>query len=175
MQEITPRQVEAVIKSGSLNKKLVSEIRLSQLDDLDWENLDFFTLTNKSGQRGLLFYQFASDSQLAAIPYSITPKAAGEDGRNQAIICDICRTWQKGSAAGFISLENPDNKHRTTGFYVCLDLKCSLHIRDLTPNAKLSRSQVKEDIDTTGRIARLQRNLGAIMSPAQNPNNQKIF
>ena len=161
MRKITQSQLEDILKKGRYNKKLLAELRLGILDSLDWSNLDFLTLSNKSGGKGLLFYE--EDDRLTVASYKIIRKTASQSGQNKAMICDICNTWQRGEAVGFMTIEDPSNRQRITGCYVCLNLECSLHIRDLTNQGLLSRTQLRENLDVASRIARLHKNLRAIL------------
>ncbi len=162
MKKITESQMQAILKEGRYNKKVLSELRLGLLETMDWENLDFFTLSDKANQKGLLFYE--TEDRILIIPYRITRKTPSLDGRNKAVICDICKTWRKGDATGLLNIIDPGNKHRTTGCYTCLDLNCSLHVRDLTPQAMLSRTQLRESITIPNRIARLHQNFDNLLS-----------
>ena len=84
-------------------------------------------------------------------------------GRSKPITCDFCLTWQRGSNAGRITFERASDKHKFT-YLCCGDLQCSLHIRGQTPQAMLSRTQLREDTTVEQRIARLQERVMRIIT-----------
>ena len=168
MKAVTEEQIRDLCRQGNYNKRLVAELRMGVLASTDWLNLDFFTLADKSQRKGLLFYEL--DGRLTATAYAITPKHPRRDGRNMPVICDICKTWRRGGATGLLTMPVATDKRRTIGCYTCLDLQCSLHARDLTPQALVSRTQLREDMEPEARIARLNRNLQSILKKAQVDN-----
>ena len=165
MKAVTEERVRVLCSRGGYNKKLIAELRMGPLASMDWPNLDFFVLSDKSQRKGLLFYELGG--RLTAVAYAITPKHPHRDGRNVPVICDICKTWRRGGATGLLTMAVVGDKRRSIGCYACLDLQCSLHVRNLTPQAILSRTQLREDIKPEERVARLHRNLQEILKKAR--------
>ena len=162
MKRINQDSLNKLLKREGINQRVLSKLRTKILDDLDWNNLDFFTLTNKSKKRGLLIYQ--SGNQVLIRSYSIRPKPANLSGQNKPMVCDICRTWRRGSSIGFMTITKSQNQNKEIGNYVCFKLDCSLHVRDMTPQSKLSKTQIREDLDRKAKIVRLNRNLKSILT-----------
>lgn len=95
-----------------------------------------------------------------ATTFRLEKRAANSSGRTEAIICDICATWQRGSHSAALTFTKEKS---TTTFLVCGDLDCSLHVRDKTPAAVLSRTQLREHITPEERVERLRRRLAAML------------
>lgn len=104
-----------------------------------------------------------------AVPYVVAYElteglAQRSTGRAQPIICDFCRTWQRGSNAASITLQPDYRTGASTTFLCCADLNCSQHVRTQTSAAKLSRAQLREDLTDERRVARLKDRLRAVIS-----------
>lgn len=119
------------------------------------EAREFLTVTNKSGNEGVLLY-----GELV-VPFQLSPRIAKSGGRVAAVICDICATWRRGPESASITFPKGDKS--TVSYLVCADLDCSLHVRGLTATGLLSRSQVREDITPEKRIERLNARLTVIL------------
>ncbi|MNY56422.1 hypothetical protein D3C86_1925030 [compost metagenome] len=89
-------------------------------------------------------------------------KASSMTGRVEAIICDFCSTWQRGSNSAVITFDRSDKSSRS--YLCCADLLCSLHVRDLTTQAALSRTQLREQVTPERRVERLRESLHAILA-----------
>ncbi len=146
------------LKAARVKPRIIRELRYVPSEIADVEERDFLAIMNKSRSEGVLLL---GDKYH---PFSLARKAASSTGRTDGIICDICATWQRGSNAARITL--PKGDKRTVSYLVCADLDCSLHVRDLTPESKLSRAQLREHIMPTGRIERLHKNLLKILTSA---------
>lgn len=94
--------------------------------------------------------------------------AAKSTGRAQPVICDFCRTWQRGSNAASITLQPDYRSNASTTFLCCADLDCSRHVRTLTAAAKMSRAQLREDLNDSGRVERLKDRLRQIIVQLSN-------
>lgn len=79
------------------------------------------------------------------------------------VICDFCKTWQAGGRAGSITFRLERRSLNSVSFLCCLDLKCSLHVRDMTEAAKSSRAQLREDVTREHRIERLNGKLALLV------------
>ena len=141
----------ASLKNARIKPRIIRELRYVPSEILHSESRDFLVIMNKSRSEGVLLFEDLF------YPFSLTKKAASSTGRIDGIICDICATWQRGSNAARITL--PKDEKTTVSYLVCADLDCSLHVRDMTPESKLSRAQLREHISPDGRIERLHKSL----------------
>lgn len=144
------------LKNTRIKPRIIRELRYVPSEIVHPESRDFLAIMNKSRSEGVLLFE----DQF--YPFSLAKKAASTSGRTDGIICDICATWQRGSNAARLTLQKAAKT--TVSYLVCADLDCSLHVRDLTPESKLSRAQLREHITPEGRIERLQKNLLRILS-----------
>ena len=145
----------ASLKNARIKPRIIRELRYVPSEILHSESLDFLVIMNKSRSEGVLLFEDLF------YPFSLTKKAASSTGRTDGIICDLCATWQRGSNAARITL--PKDEKTTVSYLVCADLDCSLHVRDLTPESKLSRAQLREHISQKGRVERLHKNLSRVL------------
>jgi len=145
----------ASLKNARIKPRIIRELRYVPSEILHSESRDFLVIMNKSRSEGVLLFEDLF------YPFSLTKKAASSTGRTDGIICDLCATWQRGSNAARITL--PKDEKTTVSYLVCADLDCSLHVRDMTPDSKLSRAQLREHISPDGRIERLYTNLSRLL------------
>lgn len=123
----------------------------------DWSEYEVLSVGDKSGRNGVLLLQ--PGEKLYAAPYELIPiTASATTGRAQAIICDFCYTWQRGSNAASITLTHASTK-RGIRFLCCGDLKCSSHVRTETKAAVLSRTQLHENLTDDDRVFRLKERI----------------
>lgn len=155
----TNEQLLTQLKDQRISTRLIRDIRYTPQSIMDEEFRDFLAVTTKSGNEGVLLYAGA------VVPFSLMRKGANAQGRAEAIICDICATWQRGSNAARITFAS--SASTTHSFLVCADLNCSLHVRDKTPESKLSRTQLRENISPEARVARLHARLTSILGHVQ--------
>lgn len=144
-----------LVKSSSVKLRLRKTLRFVPEEVTNWELRDFLIVTDKSGREGVLLYGEE------VVPFTLHPRTAKSSGRVEAIICDICATWRRGTESATITFQAGDR--RSVSHLVCADLDCSLHIRGLTDASVLSRSQLREDITPDARVARLHNRLKAII------------
>lgn len=143
--------LRASLKDARIKPRIVRELRYVPSEITHPESRDFLAIMNKSRSEGVLLFEDVF------YPFSLARKAASSTGRTDGIICDICATWQRGSNAARITL--PKGDRSTVSYLVCADLDCSLHVRDLTPESKLSRVQLREHTTPVARRVRLSKNL----------------
>jgi hypothetical protein len=155
MIAITREQFAELIKP--LKPRLKRELRFVPEEITDWEDRDFVAVTNKQGNEGVLIVPFLN----AVVPYSLSKRMPGGKGRVEAIICDICATWQRGTHSAVITFQT--SPVRSVSFLCCEDLQCSLHVRGKTKASLLSRAQIREQIDPQARITRMRERLAAII------------
>lgn len=123
----------------------------------DWSDRNFIAIMNKGKTEGVLVAEL---ERRYAVPFRLQKRTANAAGRTEAIICDFCATWQRGSHSAVISFQKEKG---SVSFLVCADLLCSLHVRDKTNAAELSRTQLRETISPEGRIVRLRQRLEEIL------------
>lgn len=145
--------------TSGVRPRLRRELRFVPEEITDWEDRDFLAVTNKQGSEGVLIVPFLGDK---AVPFSLQARKPNASGRIEAIICDICATWQRGTHSAVITFIV--DKTRSVSFLCCGDLDCSLHVRGKTDDARLSRTQLREQITPESRIARLHERLTSILS-----------
>lgn len=155
MELPTKQELEIRLKDTRVSKRLVRNLRYVPEEITHSSERDFLAVTTKSGNEGVLLYgetilQFGMERR--------RPNAAG---RVEAIICDICATWQRGTNSAILTIKK-DSSH-TISHLVCADFDCSLHVRDLTDASKLSRTQLREHITPEARIDRMRDRLSKIL------------
>lgn len=144
-----------LVKSSPAKLRLRKTLRFVPEEVANWDLRDFLIVTDKSGREGVLLYGEE------VVPFTLHPRTAKSSGRVEAIICDICATWRRGTESATITFQAGDR--RSVSHLVCADLDCSLHVRGLTDASVLSRSQLREDLTPDARVARLHMRLKAII------------
>lgn len=144
-------QFADLLKTHRVSKRLVRDIRYVPEEITEPDAREFIAVLDKAGSEGVLLY----GDTLAVI--RLARRMSNKSGRVEAIICDICATWQRGSNSATLTLVHTD-KH-TSSYLVCADLDCSLHVRDMTAASKISRTQLREHMAPEDRIARLRQRL----------------
>lgn len=157
MNAITREQFSEL--TSGVRPRLRRELRFVPEEISGWKDRDFLAVTNKQGSEGVLVVPFL-DNKIA--PFTLQPRKPNSSGRVEAIICDICATWQRGTHSAVITFAV--GKTRSVSFLCCADLGCSLHVRGKTADARLSRAQLREQITPEARIQRLQDRLASILS-----------
>lgn len=152
-------QFSKLIMRFILKPRLLKALRFipEQIDS--WQERDFLAVTTKSGLEGVLVI---GDVHQSVVTFSLSPLAAASDGSRKPVICDICRTWRRGTEAGRITFLKPDGTN--VAFLCCLDLQCSLHVRDKTAASALSRAQLSENLTPEQRVERLRQKLHETVS-----------
>lgn len=148
--------LQANLKDTRIKPRIIRDLRYAPAEISYPESRDFLAIMNKSRSEGVLLFEDTF------YPFSLTKKAASSTGRTDGIICDICATWQRGSNAARIAFQKSDKA--TVSYLVCADLDCSLHVRDMTPESRLSRVQLREHISPQDRATRLRGSLSRILS-----------
>lgn len=156
--------LELSIIRPKLKRELKFTASTSQIAEEDWEKLELLPIKDKSGKKGVIIVEINSGRYL--LPYELNKLAASSTtGRPSPILCDLCMTWQSGARAGSISFTNIRRNSTTNNmsFLCCEDLLCSMHVRTLTGASKISRAQLREDIDDSKRVSRLNHRLESLM------------
>ena len=164
MIKITLEQFNAYITEAGVKPRLKNSLRFIQsteaMTDEQWANRELLPITDRTGTNGVLL--IGLENELHILPYELhSGITSSSTGRSQSIICDFCKTWQYGNKSGSIRFRK--DRVTTVAYLCCEDLKCSLHVRNLTTEAFTSRAQLREDISIEQRIERLRVNLQTLV------------
>jgi hypothetical protein len=161
MRRLDQESFANLIKRAGVQPRLRRELRFRPELAADWLTREMVAISDRSGNRGVLLIEL--DGQLYVTAYELLGKIAdNQTGRLKPIICDLCYTWQRGIKAARITFVRSASLN-AVAFLCCNDLNCSLHVRGLTPEAKLSRLQLPEDMTVDQRVDRLRRRLNEIV------------
>lgn len=161
MKVITSEIYDQVIAAVGLKPKFVRELRPKFDMVTDWDR-EFVTITDRSGNRGLLWIEL--DEKIYILPYTLSRGIVDKaSGRARPVICDLCFTQQIGTAAARIALSLPGRAEATRSLLCCADLACSDHVRGRTLSSRRSRAQLRESISQEDRVRRLQRKLSELV------------
>lgn len=161
MRQLTKDQFDTLLQTAAIRPKTRREVRFASVAGLDeavWLQTEVLAVPDRSGNQGVLLLK-ATEDTLYVASYELKRGMTSSTGKAQPIICDFCRTWQTGTRAGSITLDKPGRDTGSVTFLCCADLACSQHVRSLTSAARTSRSQLREDMTTEERIARLERRI----------------
>lgn len=158
MNVITREELTEIVKKANIKPRIRRELRFVPEEVGGWGERDFLVVTNRSRSEGVLV---APLGELYVASFQLQKRLPNKMGRVEAIICDFCATWQRGSNSAVISFYKDGS---TISFLCCADLDCSLHVRGKTAAAKLSRTQLRESNSTEQRVARLRTKLERILS-----------
>jgi hypothetical protein len=156
MNLISRDDLKQRMEVARIKSRIRRNIRFVPEEISRWEDRDYLAVMDKPRHDGVLLY---GDD---AVPFSLSARQPNANGRVEAIICDICATWRRGTESASITFQK--NATSTVSYLVCADLDCSLHVRSLTDAARLSRTQLREDITPEARIERLNKKLQSILA-----------
>ncbi|HEX6258017.1 MAG TPA: FBP domain-containing protein [Candidatus Saccharimonadales bacterium] len=167
MKTLSLEQFNQLIAQAELKPRIKRDLRFMQstagMTAGDWAETELLNITDRTGNKGVLLLE--PDTDIYILAYELSRGIANsQTGRAQPIICDFCRTWQSGSGAGSISFQRNKQSLNSINFLCCADLACSQHVRNKTVTARTSRAQLREDLTTEQRVARLRNRLGQIIS-----------
>ncbi len=166
MQKLSLSQFNEMLELSIVKPKLKRELKFtvstSLIADEDWGKLELLSIKDKNGNKGVLIVDIRSGTYL--LPYELNKlSASSTTGRSSPILCDFCMTWQSGARAGSISFTYIKGSTANVSFLCCEDLLCSMHVRTLTSASRISRAQLREDINDSKRISRLSKRLESLM------------
>ena len=145
----------ALLKAQRVGSRIVRDIRFDPEQVL--ASRELLAVPTRSGSEGVLLVNL--DADLYVLPYELATNVRDNTtGLAKPITCDFCYTWQQGGRSGRVTFTRASDGHKFT-FLCCGDLNCSLHVRGLTPEALLSRTQLHEDMTPEQRAVRLQTKL----------------
>jgi len=157
MKALTKQEFIDLLAISSVRPRLRRELRFVPGEITDWDDRDFLVATTKGGNEGVMILP---DNNMRVLSFRLQARKPNAKGRIEAIICDLCATWQRGTHSAMITFDRGDGS--SVSFLCCGDLQCSLHVRGKTAASTLSRTQLREDITPQGRVTRLQDRLAAL-------------
>jgi hypothetical protein len=157
MKVLSRDEVDQLAQAAGIKPRLKRELRFVPEEVNNWENRDFLAITNRGGSEGVLVIPLENTFML---PFQLQKRKPNAAGRVEAVICDICATWQRGSNSAIITFSKEKSN---VSYLCCADLLCSLHVRSLTPASILSRTQLRENNTAEGRVGRLKARLQHII------------
>lgn len=156
MKRLDRESFATLLRQARIKPRLMRELRFVPEEIDNWDDLEMLAVPTRSKNEGVLLTQL---DDLYIIPYELSIGLKDTaTGRAKPVVCDFCYTWQQGGKSGRITFHRASDGHTFT-YLCCADLRCSLHARNLTPEAALSRTQLHEDLTAEQRIARLKDNL----------------
>lgn len=159
MHALAPTLLDDLVKQGILKRKYALDLKFAPAEISNWHERDFLAVTDRHCSKGVIIAELDT---LFKVPFSLqSRRPSSMTGRTEAIICDFCSTWQRGSNSAVITFDLGSKSSRS--YLCCADLMCSLHVRDLTTQAALSRTQLREQVTPIRRIERLRENLHSIL------------
>lgn len=164
MRVLDAQQIQNILADMRVSKALLRQLNFSavrEMFDSAWGDYEIFGLPTKNESAGVLFIEMQGN--LYATTYELGQVGDKLTGRAKPVICDFCKTWQAGGRAGSITFRLERRSLNSVSFLCCLDLKCSLHVRDMTEAAKSSRAQLREDVTREHRIERLNGKLALLV------------
>lgn len=155
-EKLTLEKVKETIQGSGYKKSLINKLKLSsELNGfLEFELVPIF---DNKGHGLVLLKGNANDGYKVLRFESSALKADTKTGRYKPVICDLCFTWKRGSTISRTNFSSSNKDSKKVGLLCCSKLNCSLHVRSLTEDAKLSRAQLKEDLDDNERVIRLKK------------------
>lgn len=167
MKALSKDQFETLIEQAQMRPRLKRELRFmastATMSDEAWSETELLAITDRSRSKGVLLLAPASD--IYVLPYELRQGAQNrQTGRSQPIICDLCRTWQSGSNAGYVTFQKDRQSINSVSFLCCADLACSQHVRTATASARTSRAQLREDLTDEQRVNRLRNRLQQLIA-----------
>jgi hypothetical protein len=167
MKILGQEQFNKLITQANIKPRLKRELRFiastAHMTPQDWEEAELLSVSDRNHKSGVLL--LAPDEAVYVLPHELSIGIANrQTGRAQPVICDFCRTWQRGSSAASISFQKDRQSINSVGFLCCADLGCSDHVRGKASAARISRAQLREDMTNEQRVERLKTRLRQIIA-----------
>lgn len=124
-------------------------VELPDLDNIDWDGLDYLGWQHRSGHLAYVVYQKNGYVQ------GIVLKQTKSTKETQQCLCSWCMTVHRGGGVTLFTAAT-HQPHRVQGVYVCADLQCSAYIRG---KKRPAGCQMRETISQAKRMARLRYNI----------------
>lgn len=160
MKTLDQATFETLLTQVAMKPRLKKDLKFvastAYLSD-DWSDYELIPISDRTGSFGVLLVQLGEELYVA--PYELSRRIVDSStGRDRAIICDFCYTWQPGSNAASIIFTHAETKH-SIRLLCCGDLRCSQHVRTITRASKVSRTHLRENLTNEARVARLKSRL----------------
>ena len=164
MKTLNAQTFNHILKQADIKPRFKKELRfVSSVRGLadDWSEYELISITDRTGDAGVLLLQ--PSDRIFIVQYELSRRIVDAGtGRDRAVICDFCYTWQPGSNAASITFNSSPTKH-SVRLLCCADLNCSEHVRTMTKASKLSRTQLRENMTDESRVARLKQRLTKVI------------
>lgn len=134
---------------ASFSPKQRKLVELPDLENVDWDGLDYLGWQHSSGHLAYVVYQ--KNGHVQGIVLKQTKATKG----TQQFLCSWCMTVHRGGGVTLFTAATHQT-HRVQGVYVCADLQCSAYIRG---RKRPAGCQMRETISQERRIARLGNNI----------------
>lgn len=167
MKTLTLDTFAALMDAARIKPRLKRDLRFitstEHMTETDWTETELLAVTDKSGNKGVVIIALDDETYVLQSEFKrgITSSSTG---RAQPVICDFCSTWQDGSRAGSVAFTHVRNSPTNVAYMCCADLKCSQHVRTKTSASKISRAQLRENMDNEKRVERLKAKLTRILA-----------
>jgi hypothetical protein len=162
MRTIPLELFQTLVASSAIRPRIKRDVRfVNATSNQDWGISELIPVGDRSGNKGIIILE-DDEANLYLAGYELSRGLTSSTGKAQPIICDFCKTWQTGGRAGSITFHPERRLLNSISFLCCLDLNCSLHVRDMTEASKLSRVQLREDVSREYRIERLRDKLALL-------------
>jgi len=133
---------------SSFSKKQRRKVKIPDLKNIQWEDIDFLGWIHPSGHLGYIVYNFKSS--LVGLVLSRTKPS---NPSKRAIMCHLCKTVHSTSFGVLLfTVQSYCNPKNESGNYICADLQCSLYVRGIK---FASANQMPETISKDDKIIRL--------------------
>jgi len=160
MRTLSQVDFNAIVLQIGIKPRLIKDLKFARSTShlsAGWSDIELLAIEDRTGDEGVLLIQ--PEDKLYAVQYELSRRIVdSRTGRDRAIICDFCYTWQPGSGAASITFTHASKKH-SVRFLCCADLACSGHARTVTKAVVVSRAHLKESILNDERVARLKTRL----------------
>lgn len=134
---------------SAFSKRERKEIKLPDLELIDWENLDFLGWIHPSGHLGFVVYEFPTRVRGIVLERNTQASSGG------IRMCSWCYTLNIASGVRLFTYQIPKTKI-TIGDYLCADLQCSLYLRGIK---KTDITQMRESLSVSEKIQRCKSNI----------------
>lgn len=132
---------------SAFSKKEAKNMKVPNLDEIDWDNIDFLSWHHSSGH--LSYLVLDDNGELRGVVLR-----RGKPGNNKvAKMCSLCKTVHGNTGVILFSGTLKNDASRAKSVFACADLCCGQRMRGLVP---LGANQMGETISQEKKIERLQ-------------------
>lgn len=144
MQVLAPEQILDAFQDHE-------DLLLPDLNEIDWEALDYLGWVHPSGHLGFIVLQSPNDGSLRGVRLNRNPRKAR---KRRMEMCSWCHHVHRsdGTAMFTVPVKGSEGRH-TMGNIICKDLDCSLRIRNMIEPG----SYMRETLYEPAKIWRLQQ------------------